>query len=41
MENLEIYTKALKLAHATRQTVGEKSDFYVTLQQLESIMLGF
>lgn len=35
----DVYTSAVRLARATDQTVGEKHDLYVTLEQLESILL--
>lgn len=35
----DVYTKAVQLARTTQQVVGEKSDYYVTLEQLEKILL--
>ena len=35
---LELYTKAIELARNNSQTVGEKNDFYITLQQLEALI---
>lgn len=35
---VKIYTQAIKLAHGNNQTVGEKNDFYITLEQLEYIL---
>lgn len=35
---LIIYAEATMLARQAKQTVGEKHDFYVTLEQLESIV---
>jgi hypothetical protein len=34
-----LYSQVTLLAHKNQQVVGEKSDYYVTLQQLESLML--
>ena len=34
----EIYLKAVELAHDNKQTVGEKNNYYITLEQLEAIM---
>lgn len=39
----EIYEKATKISHANKNPscVGEKDEFYITLQQLERILKGF
>lgn len=37
----EIYIQADKTAKQTQQTVGEKREFYITLQQLEMILERF
>lgn len=37
----EIYTKADKIARVLKQTVGEKNDLCITLQQLELILSDF
>lgn len=34
-----IYTNAVMLARRNKQVVGSKNDYYVTLQQLEALML--
>jgi hypothetical protein len=34
---LEIYVRATRLATKSWQVVGEKSDYYITLAQLEQI----
>ncbi len=36
-----IYTQADEIAKKNKQTVGEKRDFYITLQQLEAIIKAF
>lgn len=33
-----IYARAIRLAHSQNQTIGEKSDYYITLAQLERIL---
>lgn len=35
---IEIYTKAIQLANKNNQTVGEKRDLYITIEQLEQII---
>ena len=37
----EVYLKADKLAKKLRQTVGEKNDYYITLEQLMNIIGEF
>lgn len=37
----EIYLKANNLAKTNRQTIGEKVDYYITLEQLEKIIQYF
>ncbi len=37
-ENIDIYIEAVKLAQRNNQVVGEKSDYYVTLEQLERLL---
>ena len=37
---IEIYTKAIELAREKNQTIGEKNDYYITLEQLEKIVKG-
>lgn len=37
-EPADIYSLASHLARANNQIVGEKSDFYITLEQLEAII---
>ena len=34
----DVYISAIKLAQEQNQTVGEKSDYYVTIEQLEAIL---
>lgn len=36
----DIYWEAAKLARAGKQTVGEKHDFYITLDQLNTIIMN-
>lgn len=36
---VQIYSKAIQLAHSHSQTVGEKNDYYVTLEQLNEILM--
>ena len=36
----QIYARAIRIAHSQNQVVGEKSDYYVTLAQLEDILQG-
>ncbi len=38
-EAVAIYAKAITLSRATNQTVGDKNDYYITIEQLESIFL--
>ena len=38
---MQIYTEAIKLARGNNQIVGGHSDFYITLEQLEAIMMKF
>ena len=33
-----LYTKAIELARNTNQVVGEKNDYYITLEQLERLL---
>jgi hypothetical protein len=33
-----IYARAIRLSQSQNQVVGEKGDYYITLQQLESIL---
>lgn len=33
-----IYRKAISFAQENKQTVGEKNDFYITLEQLEKLL---
>jgi hypothetical protein len=35
---LSVYTRAIRLASDGNQTVGEKHDYYVTIQQLENLV---
>ncbi len=37
----ETYEKAHKIAHKNKQTVGEKHDLYITLEQLSQILQDF
>jgi hypothetical protein len=37
----EIQLKATILAREHKQTVGEKNDYYITLEQLEKILMSF
>lgn len=37
----EIFEKSMLVAHGLNQTVGEKNDFYITLEQLERILKEF
>lgn len=36
----EIYIKAIEISRQLKQTVGEKNDYYITLEQLEKIIQG-
>lgn len=38
---VQLYTDATNLAHENNQVVGEKNDYYVTLQQLEAIIKAY
>lgn len=38
MNSLEIYVTAQNLASKNNQTVGEKNDLYITIEQLEKIL---
>lgn len=35
----EVYVEAVKLSHRENQVVGEKSDYYITLEQLEALLI--
>lgn len=37
-ERLQLYSAAASLSMKAGQVVGEKSDYYITLQQLESLL---
>lgn len=37
-EFVELYTAAVLLSRQNNQTVGEKNDYYVTLEQLERLI---
>ena len=39
MFNTEIYTKAIELARKNKQVIGEKNDYYITLEQLERLLM--
>jgi hypothetical protein len=39
MNEIDIYGAAHNLAKANNQTVGEKRDYYITLQQLMDILI--
>lgn len=34
-----VYGEATYIARTAKQTIGEKNNFYITLQQLESLLL--
>jgi hypothetical protein len=36
----EVYANLMRLAHNNNQTVGEKHDYYVTLEQLENALMA-
>lgn len=36
----EFYGKLLNLSHLNNQTVGEKRDYYITLEQLENALMA-
>ena len=36
---MKIYTEAINIARANEQVVGEKKDYYVTLEQLEAMLM--
>ena len=36
-----IYTNAIELSHSNNQVIGEKLDYYITLEQLEGILKEF
>lgn len=38
-DRLKIYGAAIDLAHKNSQTVGEDNDYYITLEQLEHILI--
>jgi hypothetical protein len=35
-----MYANLMQFAHSNNQTVGEKNDYYVTLEQLENALLA-
>ncbi len=37
---IDVYTIATQMAMGRQQTVGEKNDYYITLEQLERIIKG-
>lgn len=37
----EIYIQATKIARENKQTVGEKNNFYITLEQLMEILKDY
>jgi len=39
-EIVELYAKAIALAREHKQIIGDKSDYYITLEQLENLMLS-
>ena len=39
-QSISVYSKALTLALTRQQCVGEKNDYYITLAQLEQILLA-
>lgn len=39
MSKEEIYATLIRIARENQQTVGEKNDYYVTLQQLERVLI--
>lgn len=38
---MSLYADATTFARETRQTIGEKNEYYITLQQLENLMRPF
>jgi len=34
----ELYLEATKLSRSNRQTIGEKNDYYITLEQLQNLI---
>lgn len=38
-DNLQIYIEATNIARNAQQTVGQKNDLYITLAQLERILM--
>jgi hypothetical protein len=38
MDKTEVYTKAIVLARNNNQVVGEKNDYYITLEQLQYLL---
>lgn len=40
-EALFIYMKAIKHARSENQMVGEKNDYYITIEQLEGIIKAY
>jgi len=36
---IAVYSDAVTVAHSRNQVVGEKSDYYVTLEQLERLLM--
>jgi len=35
---VKLYTKVILFAREAKQTVGEKSDYYITVEQLEALI---
>ena len=38
---MEVYTDSIKIARDTKQTVGENNDYYITLEQLNNILIRY
>ncbi len=37
---VSIYVNCVDIAHKLNQTVGEKNDYYITLEQLEGFLMN-
>ena len=38
LDEIELYTEATKIASQTKQSIGEKHEYYITLEQLMALI---
>jgi hypothetical protein len=39
MDSIQVYAQAIELARINNQTVGENNDYFITLEQLERLLM--